>query len=418
MSDNKLVLITEQFPYGGSETFLETEVLYIAETFPTVLILPTKKTDRRRSMPPNVSVDVTFSDYCEALDENRFLKFLKGIPPLLTHPGFYRQACKHPGRYLNPTGFKRMAMWIREAQRVTRFFKRYITDHKLDTEDTLFYTYWFHLATVGLGDSLKSAKLISRAHGFDLYDERGEPPYSNWKCLGLSNLDKLYLISNNGQNYMNQWYPEFRHKFDVSRLGVKEPGVFSKASGKGEFRLLSVAGVRDVKRLHLIVSAIGILAGQSPGLDIRWDHFGDGPLMTDLKRQVKEELSGKAKVVLHGMVPNTRVMEFYKTNPVDLFINVSSSEGIPVSIMEAQSFGVPVMATDVGGISEIVNDENGVLLTRNPDLNEISKLILDLLDNDDLYLKKRKEAKLHWMQKFNAEKNYSEFSKCLSELLT
>ena len=45
--------------------------------------------------------------------------------------------------------------------------------------------------------------------------------------------------------------------------------------------------------------------------------------------------------------------------PVDLFLTVSANEGIPVSIMEAQSFGIPVIATDVGGISEIVNNVNG-----------------------------------------------------------
>lgn len=41
---------------------------------------------------------------------------------------------------------------------------------------------------------------------------------------------------------------------------------------------------------------------------------------------------------------------------------MSDSEGIPVSIMEAMSFGIPVIARNVGGMSEIVNEENGLLL--------------------------------------------------------
>ncbi|MFR4320263.1 MAG: glycosyltransferase [Blautia massiliensis (ex Durand et al. 2017)] len=45
-------------------------------------------------------------------------------------------------------------------------------------------------------------------------------------------------------------------------------------------------------------------------------------------------------------------------------MNVSSSEGIPVSIMEATSFGIPGIATDAGGTKEIIRDkENGVLLS-------------------------------------------------------
>ena len=48
-----------------------------------------------------------------------------------------------------------------------------------------------------------------------------------------------------------------------------------------------------------------------------------------------------------------------------MFINLSSSEGIPVSIMEAQSFGIPVIATNVGGSGEIVVSETGVLVDEN-----------------------------------------------------
>ena len=49
-------------------------------------------------------------------------------------------------------------------------------------------------------------------------------------------------------------------------------------------------------------------------------------------------------------------------NDFDLFVNMSLSEGIPVSIMEAISFGIPIIATNVGGNAEIVNDETGVLI--------------------------------------------------------
>jgi len=45
-----------------------------------------------------------------------------------------------------------------------------------------------------------------------------------------------------------------------------------------------------------------------------------------------------------------------------LFINTSSSEGIPVSMMEAQSFGIPILAMDVGGVREIVGPQTGRLL--------------------------------------------------------
>ena len=60
---------------------------------------------------------------------------------------------------------------------------------------------------------------------------------------------------------------------------------------------------------------------------------------------------------------NEEVMEYYKNNLVDLFVNMSESEGLPVSMMEAMSFGVPVIAPDVGGIKEIVDENSGWLLS-------------------------------------------------------
>lgn len=55
----------------------------------------------------------------------------------------------------------------------------------------------------------------------------------------------------------------------------------------------------------------------------------------------------------------------YSEHPVDVFINLSTNEGVPVSIMEAISFDIPIVATDVGGTSEIVTDETGILVSSN-----------------------------------------------------
>ena len=72
-------------------------------------------------------------------------------------------------------------------------------------------------------------------------------------------------------------------------------------------------------------------------------------------------------------------------NEVRCFINVSSSEGIPVSIMEVMSFGIPVIGTNVGGVSELVNQENGHLLSANPAAQEIVSVIekFQQLSNED-----------------------------------
>ena len=107
-----------------------------------------------------------------------------------------------------------------------------------------------------------------------------------------------------------------------------------------------------------------------------------------------------------GLIPNTEVVGVYQKHPPSLFINVSESEGIPVSIMEALSCGLPIIATDVGGISEIVDDHVGVLVDKDFVFNDISNAISELINNRKQY---SKMAFSKWKDVCNEEKNFSEF---------
>ena len=99
----------------------------------------------------------------------------------------------------------------------------------------------------------------------------------------------------------------------------------------------------------------------------------------------------------------------------DLFINVSSSEGIPVSIMEAMSFGIPVIATDAGGTNEIVKDGyNGYLLPVNIEAEEIASAIKKFILLPDAQKSElSKNATTTWKEQYNAELNYNTFIESL-----
>lgn len=103
---------------------------------------------------------------------------------------------------------------------------------------------------------------------------------------------------------------------------------------------------------------------------------------------------------------------------VDCFITTSSTEGgNPVSIMEALSFGIPIIATSVGGITEMLIDTENILLPPNPSIEEVA----DALDN--LWSRSlesltglRERNRLLWQNCFTAEKNYRTFVALLSEI--
>ena len=85
--------------------------------------------------------------------------------------------------------------------------------------------------------------------------------------------------------------------------------------------------------------------------------------------------------------------------------------------MEAQSFGIPVIATTVGGTPEIVNNENGLLLAANPGAEEIADAFYEVYSNKEIWVKKRELSHKNWEENFNAAKNYKAFSHELLSLI-
>jgi glycosyltransferase involved in cell wall biosynthesis len=84
--------------------------------------------------------------------------------------------------------------------------------------------------------------------------------------------------------------------------------------------------------------------------------------------------------------------------------------------MEAQSGGIPVIATDVGGTSEIVNNENGLLLEADPDPDEIAKTLYEVFRNKTGWRTKRQLSYDNWLRNFNADINYKLFTEELISL--
>ena len=77
--------------------------------------------------------------------------------------------------------------------------------------------------------------------------------------------------------------------------------------------------------------------------------------------------------------------------------------------MEAISFGIPVVATNVGGTSEVVTEKTGVLVSANPTAEDVAEAISGVQQ-------KSLRPREFWFQNYNADINYSEFSNKLVEL--
>jgi glycosyltransferase involved in cell wall biosynthesis len=153
-----------------------------------------------------------------------------------------------------------------------------------------------------------------------------------------------------------------------------------------------------------------MLAEKKPSLQIKWTHIGDGPLFDRLQNQAHIAFTNLKNVSFDfkGRLPNKSVKKFYTSEPIDIFINTSESEGIPVSIMEAMSYEVPSIAPNIGGISSLLNKNCGVLLDKNPSIDDIKSALENFIEKSKTQ-KVRSQAKNVVLSKYNSQRNYTKF---------
>lgn len=276
-------------------------------------------------------------------------------------------------------------------------------------KNAIFYSYRFEYqpyVAMLLRKELKTDnKIISRAHRYDLYEEFRKNKYIPCRELLIKNLDAVYPCSEDGTCYLQSRFPKYKNKIKTRFLGTLGCGQ-KKYNKEDELRIVSCSNVVPVKRLDLIVETLQHILD----INIKWTHFGDGIMMNQIK-EMSRELPENIKIDFRGNVKNSDLLEVYKNNQFDLFLNVSLSEGIPVSIMEALSFGIPCIATDVGGTKEIVIDGyNGWLLKKDFKEEQLVNIIRNYCNlNNEQILKLRECAYESWKEKYNAKKNYTTF---------
>jgi glycosyltransferase involved in cell wall biosynthesis len=283
-------------------------------------------------------------------------------------------------------------------------------------ENLVVYTYWNDEATYAL-QKLKfkyGYKLISRIHGWDLYKERRLFNYMPLKKHFTNNIDALYTITQSANKYLVKTYGFNNSILKLSRLGVEDLSIVSLPSEKNKIHIVSCSFLTEVKRVDKIIKSLEILSDKIHHINFKWSHIGDGVLYEKLLHLAKEKLKDKKNVKFEflGSIDNQKVYEFYRNNNIDVFINVSQSEGVPVSIMEAMSCHIPIIAPNVGGISDMIEDgKSGILLSKECDIDEIIDAIkqVDFFKNQKI----RKRTYKIFLDKYHARKNYSRFIKDL-----
>ncbi len=464
-----VVLFTNTFPYGVGETFLEDEIPLLSDAFDRVIVYPLHMPDNPisngysrgdRIAPYNFEVRPPILDFD---NKNRWKLLSRGLFCMSWARGFSWELIRIFRNFFNGSNNapannpKEISKAGAEKQGFFREFKRRLNELsnslwifanytlllramlanrkalraiRADL-DRVAYFYWGDKSAM-LIPYLKqsvaagSTKFVARFHGSDLYESaKGFLPY---RRNIFKSLDYAIAISNNGAEYIRNNYSRWLHSSDAIKifpLGSMNPMPVPMMQHTHKFRIMSCSNVIPLKRVGMIAEALQQLGKNMSTLlelssqninGIEWVHFGDGPLLNEVKSKCNG-LPSFMKAIFMGQQPHENVMDYYVRNRVDLLVQVSTSEGVPVSIMEAMSFGTPVVATNVGGVSEIVNNNNGTLLEKNLSVKNLADAIYSYLNMDEATTDiKRQAAFSTWQEHWNGASNYAAFADFLKDL--
>jgi len=171
---------------------------------------------------------------------------------------------------------------------------------------------------------------------------------------------------------------------------------------KSGFTLLHVGRLVPEKDQATMLRAVAIARKTIP--DLRLWMVGDGPLGPDL-RALSESLGLANCVTFFG--EQTDVSSFLVS--ADLFVMSSISEGLPISLLEAMSAGLPAVVTDVGGMGEIGHLSTGVMLTRPSDPQAMANALCQATIRSRAFPQIRQSASRCYEQNFTPEAMYESY---------
>ncbi len=199
--------------------------------------------------------------------------------------------------------------------------------------------------------------------------------------------------------------------FDPTKLDKNEVGQFAGRIGPtGQPVLTALGRLVKVKGHDILLKAMPALLQHWPDLGLLLAGDGDEREMLEL---MVDELDVRPHVKLLG--PVTEVRELLAGT--DLLVQPSRREGLGISVLEAMSMGIPVVASDVGGLSEIVDDGVDGVLVEPEDPGKLFLAVHGLLANPDKMAEIGTNARHKIERSFNLSAMTLKYQELYTELL-
>lgn len=230
--------------------------------------------------------------------------------------------------------------------------------------------------------------IIFTAHGWAFNENRSSISkliikLAYWLTMVLC--DKTIAVSENLKERVLGW-PYISNKITVIHNGVKEIDFYEKLEARQKiseinpkidtekFLVGTIAELHPIKGLDILIDAVK----EINDTDAQFVIIGEGQIREKLEKQIKD-LGLENKVILLGFLDNAAK----HLKAFDLFVLPSRSEALALVILEAGLAEVPVVASRVGGIPEIISNPKFGKLVSSENKNELTTAIKNSIENYD-----------------------------------
>jgi colanic acid/amylovoran biosynthesis glycosyltransferase len=196
----------------------------------------------------------------------------------------------------------------------------------------------------------------------------------------LRGASDVVTISEHNAELIRRNHPDVADRTVVVHCGVDTRALSFRPPDQPDpmpARIVTVAGLRAFKGHRYLLDALALLRAR--GSSVACDLVGDGPLRDELEAVAGDD------VVFHGAVDVGAALEIVQSSTLFVMPSVvladGRRDGIPVALIEAMALGVPVIATDVSGIPELVRDGDTGVLVPQRDAAALAEAIESLLDD-------------------------------------
>ena len=203
----------------------------------------------------------------------------------------------------------------------------------------------------------------------------------------------------------------FKNKIEIINNGVFIPEENTNIFTNDQINITIVSRLVSHKNIEKIIKAISDLNSPLINLNI----IGDGPELNQLQK-ISLESNNKDNIIFHGKLNRDEINHIFLNS--DIYIQASNYEGLPHSLLEAMSYGIPVLCTPVGECKEILgNEDRGYVLDLPVSKDNIKSKINEIVNEKNVATIKGQDGRDFISEKYNLANTFNLYKNLFIKLL-